>query len=49
MLHLPSLSFLSGYFSCFHLLVTVNNTAVDIGVHVPVRFCFEFYCIYTQK
>ena len=30
-------------FGCFHVLVTVNNVAVNIGVHVPLQInVFKF-------
>ena len=39
--HLLYLS-VDGYLACFHILNTVNNAAVIIGVHVSVELMFLF-------
>ena len=28
------------HLDCFHVLVIVNSTSVNIGVHVPLKPCF---------
>ena len=31
---------IDGNSDCFHVLVIVNSTSVNIGVHVPLKPCF---------
>lgn len=33
----------------FRLLALVNNAALNLGVHTPRRFWFQFFCRYIQK
>ena len=41
------LSFISGHFSCFHILAIENNAAVNTGVHVS--FQISIFIIFSDK
>ena len=38
-------SSISGHWGRFHLLATVNNTTVIMGVHISSRSCCQFFCV----
>ena len=42
-------SFIDGHLVFFHTLAVINNTAVNIGVHIFLSQCFHFLQIKTQK
>ena len=35
-------SSVDGHLDCFHILTTIDNTAVNIGVHISSRLMFSF-------
>ena len=46
-------SSVDGHLGCFHALVTVNNAAMNIAMHIffqiTVWGCFFYFLIYSQE
>ena len=51
MYHVPFIrSSIEGHFDCFHVLATMNNAAVNLGLHISLQInAFNFCGVDTQK
>lgn len=39
----------SGYLGFFHFLAIVSSAEMNMGMKIPLRSCFQFFWINTQK